>query len=132
MTIIGDNRLIRSAIYTYDHAVDGGAVGAIVLRGTDVPLGSTLIDSLLNVLFVPAGGTVTDTLSIGFDGVADVQAAAARNAAPWSTDGVRRATLTGAAPPVRNQVQRRARFTINGTALTAGRFRLLVWYVEAF
>ena len=132
MTIIGDNRLIRSAIYTYDHAVDGGDVGTVVLRGTDVPLGSTLIDSLLDVLVVPAGGTVTDTLSLGFDGVADVQAAAARNAAPWSTVGPRRGSLSGASAVARNAAQRRARLTINGTGLTAGRLRLLVWYVEQF
>ena len=132
MTIIGDNRLIRSAIYTYDHAVDGGAVGTIVLRGTDVPLGSTLIDSLLDVIVPLTGGTVTDTVSLGYDSAVDVQAAAARNAAPWSTTGVRRATLNAVATPVRNPAQRRARLTINGTGLTAGRLRLLVWYVEQF
>lgn len=132
MTILGDNRLIRSAIYEYDFAVDGGAVGTIVLRGTHVPLGSTLIDSLLDVIVPLTGGTVTDTVSLGYDSAVDVQAAAARNAAPWSTTGVRRATLNAVATPVRNPAQRRARLTINGTGLTAGRLRLLVWYVEQF
>lgn len=132
MTILGDNRLIRSAIYEYDFAVDGGAVGTIVLRGTDVPLGSTLIDSLLDVIVPLTGGTVTDTVSLGYDSAVDVQAAAARNAAPWSTVGPRRGSLSGASAVARNAAQRRARLTINGTGLTAGRLRLLVWYVEQF
>lgn len=132
MTIIEGHRIIRSAVGEYNFALDGGAVGTMVMRGNEVPLNAIIIGSQLNVLVVPTGGTVTDTLSIGFDAVADVQAAAARNAAPWSTTGVRHGTLAFASVPLRNAAQRRPRFTINGTGLTGGHVRVILWFVEVF
>jgi hypothetical protein len=114
----------------YDFAVDGGAVSTISLRGDRIPSGAIIVDALLKVETVLAGGTVTDTLSAGSEAATDIAAAAARNGAPWSTTGVRRVTLTATAAPVVTTAIRPLTFTINATALTAGKFTLIVWYVE--
>lgn len=114
----------------YDFAVDGGAVSAITLRGDRIPSGAIIVDSLINVDTALTGGTVTDTLQIGSEGAADIAAAAARNGAPWATTGAKRLTLTATAAPVKTTAIRALTFTINVTALTAGKFTLVVWYVE--
>jgi hypothetical protein len=120
----------KSAYAVYDFATDGGAVGAITLRGDSVPSGAVIVDALLHVTTPLTGGTVTDTLSLGAETATGVQSAAARNAAPWSTAGAKRATLTATAAPVLTTANRTLTFTINGTDLTAGAFKLVVWYVE--
>lgn len=120
----------KPAYAVYDFAVDGGAVGAITLRGDSVPSGAVIVDSLLRVTTALTGGTVTDTLSLGSEGATDIQSAAARNAAPWATAGAKRGTLTATAAPVLTTANRSLTFTVNGTDLTAGAFKLVVWYVE--
>jgi hypothetical protein len=121
----------RRAVGLYDFAVDGGAVGALTLRGdVAIPSGAIITDALLYVETALAGGTVTDTVSLGSEAAADIQAAAARNTAPWSTTGAKRVTLTATAAPVRTTAARNLSMTINGTALTAGKFTLVVSYVE--
>lgn len=120
----------KPAVGLYDFAVDGGAVGTISLRGDTIPAGAIIVDALLNVETALTGGTVTDTLSLGSEAATDLQAAAARNAAPWSTAGAKRVTLTATAAPVKTTAQRNITFTINTSALTAGKFTAVVWYVE--
>lgn len=121
----------RAATGSYDFAVDGGLVSAIPLRGDSIiPSGAVVTDALLRVTTAPVGGTVTDTLSVGAEAAADVQAAAARNAAPWATTGAKRVTLTATAAPILTTAARTLTFTINGSALTAGVFTVVVWYVE--
>jgi hypothetical protein len=120
----------KSARALYDFAVDGGAVSAIALRGDRVPAGAIITDALLNVDTALTGGTVTDTLSLGSEAATDLATAAARNAAPWATTGAKRVTLTGGTAPVKTTVVRPITFTINATALTAGKFTIVVWYVE--
>jgi len=114
----------------YDFAVDGGAVSTITLRGDRIPAGAAIVDALLNVDTALTGGTVTDTLALGSEGAADIAAASARNAAPWSAAGAKRVTLTGGTAPVKTTVIRALTFTIAATVLTAGKFTLIVWYVE--
>lgn len=120
----------KPAYAEYDFAVDGGAVSAITLRGDSIPSGAVITDTLLRVTTALTGGTVTDTLSLGSEGATDLQSAAARNAAPWATTGAKRGTLTATTAPVLTTANRALTFTINGTALTAGAFKAVVWYVE--
>ncbi|MCI0687570.1 MAG: hypothetical protein L0Y54_10090 [Sporichthyaceae bacterium] len=120
----------KPAVGLYDFATDGGAVSTITLRGDQVPSGAIITDALLHVETALTGGTATDTLQLGSEGAADIQAAAARNAAPWSTTGAKRVTLTATAAPVKTTAARSLTFGINATALTAGKFTLAVWYVE--
>lgn len=120
----------KPARASYDFAVDGGAVGAITLRGDRLPSGAIVVDALLSVDTALTGGTVTDTLQLGSEAATDIAAAAARNGAPWSTTGAKRVTLTATAAPVKTTAARALTFTINATVLTAGKFTLVVWYVE--
>lgn len=114
----------------YDFAVDGGAVGTINLRGDKLPNGARVTDCLFVVDTALTGGTGTDTLSLGAESTTDLQAAAARSGAPWSTTGSKRVTLTATSAPAVLSAERSIRFVINGTALTAGKFRAIVTYVE--
>lgn len=120
----------KPAYAVYDFATDGGAVSAITLRGDSIPSGAVIVDGILRVTTALTGGTVTDTLSLGSEGATDLQSAAARNAAPWATTGAKRVTLTATTAPVLTTANRSLTFTVNGTALTAGAFKLVVWYVE--
>lgn len=122
--------LRKPAVGLYDFAVDGGVVGSINLRGDKIPNGAIIVDALLQVDTALTGGTATDTLSLGSEAAADLQTAAARNAAPWSAAGAKRVTLDADAVPVKTTAERSIQFAINATALTAGKFRAVVWYVE--
>lgn len=121
---------LKYAVAEYDFAVDGGAVGTIALRGDKIPSGAIAVDALLVVDTAVAGGTATDTLSLNSEAVGDIQAAAARSGAPWSTTGAKRVTLTATSAPVKTTAVRSIGFAINGTAITAGKFRVLVTYLE--
>ncbi|MFD3698510.1 hypothetical protein ACFWUZ_20565 [Streptomyces sp. NPDC058646] len=121
----------KPAVCLYDFAVDGGGTTAINLRGNStIPVGAIITDTLLRVETPLTGGTVTDTVQLNAEGAADLQAAAARNASPWSTAGVRRLTLDADAAPVELTAERTIQLKVNGTAVTAGKFKLIVWYVE--
>lgn len=122
--------LRKPAVAEYDFAVDGGAVSTINLRGNKIPNGAIIVDALFHVDTALAGGTGTDTLSLGSEAAADLQAAAVRSGAPWSTTGAKRVTLDADAAPVKTTAERSVQFVISGTALTAGKFRAIVWYVE--
>lgn len=126
-SFIGELKFARG---DYDFVVDGGAVSTITLRGDTVPSGAIVTDSFIKVVTALTGGTVTDTLSAGVESTTDLQSAAARNAAPWSTTGTKRITLTATTAPAVTTAARSLRFVINGTALTAGKFSLVVAYVE--
>ena len=120
----------KPAVALYDFAVDGGAVSTINLRGDRIPSGAIIVDSLINVDTALTGGTVTDTIQLGSEGAADIQAAAARNAAPWATTGAKRLTATATAAPIKTTAIRALTLTINATGITAGKFTLIVWYLE--
>lgn len=120
----------KPAVGLYDFAIEGGAVGNITLRGDTIPSGAIIVDALMDVEVALAGGTVTDTVQFNTEGAADLQAAAARNGAPWSTTGPKRLTLDADATPIKTTAARAVQLGVNATALTAGKFKVVVWYVE--
>lgn len=129
---IGDGLSIgqpKAAVGKYDFTVDGGGVGTINLRGDTIPTGAIVVDALFNVDTALTGGTGTDTVTLGSESAADI-ATALRSAAPWSTAGAKRATLTATSAPVKTTAKRNLALAINGTALTAGKFTVVVWYLE--
>jgi hypothetical protein len=74
---------------------------------------------------------VTDTLSLGSgESATDLQAAAARNGAPWSTTGAKRVSLTATTAPIRLTADHTSTLTISGIGLTAGKARLVLSVVE--
>lgn len=122
---------VKPAVCLYDFDVDGGATTAINLRGdSTIPSGAIIVDALLNVDTALTGGTATDTVQLNSEAAADLQAAAARNAAPWSTTGAKRVTLDADTAPIKTTAARTIQLKVNTSAITAGKFTLVVWYVE--
>lgn len=119
----------RRAVGLYDFAVDGGAVGAITLRGDSVPSGAIIIDVLIHVdTALTSGGGAT--VSLGAETATGLNAAAAVSGAPWSTTGAKRGGLTATTAPVKTTAVRPVTATIATAALTAGKFSVYVDFVE--
>lgn len=120
----------RRAVALYDFAVDGGAVGDIALRGDAIiPSGAVIIDSLIHVdTALTSGGAAT--VAIKSEGAADINAADAISGAPWSTTGAKRGDLTATTAPVKTTAARTLTATVATAALTAGKFTVIVTYLE--
>jgi hypothetical protein len=113
----------------YEFALDGGAVGDITLRGDALPSGAIITDALLHVdTAVTSGGAAT--LAIKVESAADINAADAVAGAPWSTTGAKRADFTATSAPIKTTNIRNIVATVATAALTAGKFSVLVHYVE--
>jgi hypothetical protein len=130
---IGAGRLGRGrakvAVGLYDFSVDGGVSGDITLRGDSIPSGAIIIDALLHVdTVVTSGGAAT--LAIKTEGAADINAADLVSGAPWSTTGAKRADFIATTAPIKTTADRSIKATVATADLTAGKFTVLVWYVE--
>lgn len=119
----------KPAVGLYDFALDGGAVGDIVLRGDSLPSGAIIVDALLHVDTVLTSGGAA-TVAIKVESAADVNNADAISGAPWSTTGPKRGDLTATTAPVKTTAARSIIATVGTAALTAGVFKAVVWYVE--
>lgn len=119
----------RTAVGLYDFAQDGGAVGDITLRGDTVPSGSVILDAYINVETSPTTGG-SPTIAIKVEGAADIQSAAAHNAAPWSTTGTKRATFTATTAPITTTAARSIVATVATAALTGGKFTVVVEFIR--
>lgn len=124
---------LKTAEGEYDFAVDGGAVGSITLRsvnaaGAALPVGAVIMGGYVEVLTaVTSGGAAT--VAINSEGAGDMVAAAAVSGAPWSTTGRKSVipVFTGATT-VKTTAARNLVATIATAALTAGKFRVVVFY----
>jgi hypothetical protein len=135
MAVIETTRTTKSAVGEYSFATDGGAVGSITLRsassdalGNSIPSGSVIMSGYIEVdTAVTSGGA--GTVAVTLEGAGDLLAAAAVSGAPWSTTG-RKSIIpvgTGAAS-VKTTAARSLVVTIATAALTAGVFRVVVFY----
>lgn len=113
----------------YDFAVDGGAQGTITLRGDKIPQGAIITEALLHVDTVPTSGGAA-TIGLGSEGATDLQSAAAISGAPWSSAGAKRVTLTATSTPIKTTAERSISAVIGSADLTAGKFSVLVRYLE--
>lgn len=119
----------KTAVGLYDFAIEGGAVGDITLRGDTIPSGAVVIDSLIKVeTALTSGGAAT--VAIKAESAADINAADAISGAPWSTTGSKRGDLTATTAPVTTTAARALVATVAVEALTAGKFTVVVTYVE--
>lgn len=138
MPVIPGTKKIGEALYmgeekwavgAYDFAVDGGAVSDITLRGDSLPSGAIILDALIHVeTALTSGGAAT--VAIKTEGAADINAADAYSGAPWSTTGAKRADFTATTAPVKTTAERSIVATVAGAALTAGKFKVAIKYVE--
>lgn len=133
MPVIEGSAGLKEAAGEYSFAVDGGAVSTITLRGggsagNGIPSGSVILGGYIEVdTAVTSGGAAT--ISVGSEGAADLLAAAAISGAPWSTTGRKSVipVFTGASS-VKTTAARSITITIATAALTAGVFRVVVFY----
>jgi hypothetical protein len=124
---------LKSAQGEYDFAVDGGAISSINLRGVGsagaaIPQGSVILGGYIEVdTLVTSGGAAT--IAINSEAAGDMVAAAAVSGAPWSTTGRKSIipVFTGATT-VKTTVARNLVATIATATLTAGKFRVVVFY----
>lgn len=121
---------VKPARAQYEFAVDGGAVGDITLRGDTIPSGAIIVDALLHVDTVLTSAGSTATVAIKTQSAADINTADVISGAPWSTTGAKRADLTATTAPVKTTAARPIVATVAVQALTAGKFTVVVWYLE--
>lgn len=120
---------VKVARGLYDFTTDGGAVGDITLRGDQIPSGAVLTDALIHVDTVPTSGGAA-TVAIKVENAADVNAADAISGAPWSSTGAKRGDFTSASAPIKTTAARSIVATVGTATLTAGKFSVVVFYVE--
>lgn len=137
MPTIESTRGLKEVKGEYDFAVDGGAVSTIVLRaagddsiGNDLPAGAIITGGFVEVdtLVTTASGN-TGTVAVNSEGAGDIVAAAITSGAPWSTTG--RKSLVPAftgATSVKTTARRNLAITVATAAITAGKFRVVVYY----
>lgn len=117
------------AVAEYDFAVDGGAVSTITLRGDSIPSGAVIREALVKVQTVPTSGGAA-TIALDSEGAGDLKSAAAYNGAPYSSTGTKVLTQTLTTAPITTTAKRSITATIAAAALTAGKFKVLVRYLE--
>ena len=135
MPVIEGTTTLKSAQGEYDFAVDGGAVGTKTLRGANaasignqIPAGSVIEGGYIEVDTILASSGVP-TVAVTVEGAGDLLAATAFDASPWSTTGRKSITpaFTGATS-VKTTASRSIAIVIAAAALTAGKFRVVLWY----
>lgn len=126
---------LKEAKGEYDFAVDGGAVSTITLRSSGssdggIPAGSVIMGGYVEVdTAVTTASGNTGTVSVGSEAAADIVAAAVTSGAPWSTTGRKSVipVFTGASS-VKTTVARSIAITVAVAAITAGKFRVVLFY----
>lgn len=123
---------LRYARGEYDFAVDGGAIGSITLRaavddplGNDIPANAIILGGLVEV--DTAVLSATGTVAIAAEAAGDILAATGQAGLTVGRKSVIPA-FTGAAS-VKTTARRQLVMAIATAALTAGKFRVIVWYV---
>ncbi len=120
---------VKTALFRYSFATEGGAVGDITLRGDAVPSGAVVLDALILVdTALTSGGSATVALKL--QSAADINAADAFDGSPWSTAGAKRVDFDADTVPLLLTANRTLAATVATAALTAGAFRVVVFYVE--
>ena len=132
MPVIEGTTRLKTLQAEYDFAVDGGAVSTITLRsvpggdtqGNTLPAGSVITGGYLDV--ETAVLSATGTVALAAEAAADVLAATAQ---AGLTVG-RKTVLPGpeGAEAVKTTVVRSVTMTIATAALTAGKFRVVLFY----
>lgn len=129
MTIMAGTYNIKRYKGEYDFAVDGGATGTLTLRSNDgaIPTGSYILGGLIEVDTIVTG--VGASIAVQAEAAGDIQATAAISGAPWSTTGRKSVipVFTGATS-VKTTADRSPAIVISAAVLTAGKFRVILFY----
>jgi hypothetical protein len=119
----------KRCVVQYDSTVDSKEIGSITLRGDTLPKGAVIIDSLVHVQTKPeSGGEGTILLTAESEG--DLQASKKVSEAPWSTATPKRGAVTATGTPIATTAARSIVAKIGTAALTAGKFTVVVEYLD--
>lgn len=119
----------KYARFYYDFAVDGGLVSSITMRGDAMPASAIVTDSLIHVDTAVTAGA-SGTIGLTLESAADMQTAVVVTGAPWSTTGAKRGTMTATTAPVKTTAVRSLVAVVGTAAVTAGKFSVVLTYVE--
>jgi hypothetical protein len=119
-------RALKTYIGDYDFAIDGGAVGTIVLRSESGPLpnGAVVMGGYLDITTALLSGT--GTVALQAEAAADLLAASAQAALTLGRKSIIPA-FTGATT-VKTTATRSPSMVIATAAFTAGKFTLVLVY----
>lgn len=131
MPVIEGTTAQKSAQAEYDFAVDGGAVSTITLRGpaslshgNNIPAGSVITGGYIEVDIAVA--SATGTVAANLESAGDILAA---TGAAGLTTGRKSIIPAGTGvTSVKTTAARSLAITIATAALTAGKFRVVVFY----
>jgi hypothetical protein len=135
MSVIEGTGGVKTAVGVYDFAVDGGAVGTITLRGGGpiggkIPSGSVIFGGFVDIeTALTSGGAAT--IAMQAEAANDILTAVA--VASWTTGrkNVLPAPTSGAltaSTAVKTTAERDIKIVVATAALTAGKFRVIVFY----
>lgn len=131
--IIEGTGTLKSWQGEYDFATDGGAIGTIALRAVNgtqgpIPSGAYVYGGALDVLTpFTTGSAATAALSV--EAANDIVAATVVSGAPYSTAGVKAASVVLAnATPTKTTAARNPSIVIATGTVTAGKLRLTLFY----
>lgn len=134
MPVIEGTDRIKTAVGEYDFAVDGGPVGQLTLRssgalGAGLPNGAVVTGGYVEVdTALTSGGAAT--VSVDSEGAGDIVAATLVSNALWASTG-RKSVVpagTGATSVKTTTGTRSIKATVAVAALTAGKFRVVLFY----
>lgn len=121
---------IKWARADYSFSTEGGAVSTIALRSDTIPNGAVVLASYTKVDTVPTSAGAA-TVALTLQSAGDLQAAAAISGAPWSSTGTKLGAQTFTTAPIVLTAARTVSAVVGTAALTAGKFAVLVAYLEA-
>jgi hypothetical protein len=126
---LGSGR-VKTAVANYDFAVDGGKAEAHTLRGDTIPKGAVIVDTLVKVDTKLESAESKATVLVSAESEGDLQPSKKSNEAPWSTAGAKRGAVTATGTPVTTTAARGIVAKVGTEALTAGKFTVVVFYLE--
>jgi hypothetical protein len=134
MGIIEGTRTPKSVTAEYDFSKDGGTVGTKTLRGVSgwdnsLPAGSYVTGGIIDVTTSLAGGA-SSTVALQVEGTGDILAADGTNFLTKLNAGRHDVVPDSTGDTsVKTTVTRNIKMVVAGAALTAGKFRVTLFYV---
>jgi len=125
----GLNPIIHATEFKYDFSVHGGAVGAVTIQDKTIPTNALILGGLLMDPDTDIAGGGGATVSLGIKAAGDLHAADAIadiNGGPLWADQF----VIGETAPMETASQEGLIVTIAVAALTAGVFRVKVFWVH--
>jgi hypothetical protein len=130
MPFMEGTRSLKSYKGEYDFAVDGGAIGTIVLRSDDgpIPSGSYVLGGFLEIDTLFTTGTAA-VAGIQVNAANDTVASTIVSGAPYSTTGIKVIIPAWTATTIVKTTASRAPSMVVATGtITAGKGRLVLFY----